>query len=493
MSTSLRLQSARPSWASARSRIQSPVARYGAYCALVALAFLFGGGARGDIQSLVWLRPAAILLGGFALIATPTPAGPLGTPFRLLIAFSIVIIAQLIPLPHGVWTGLPGRDFVAANDRLIGLGDLWRPITLSPNRTINSLFALSLPFAAFLLVRAQGPMWPKRLLLPILGFGALSAVLGLLQILGPSGSPLYFYRITNADAAVGLFSNRNHHAIFLASLLPLIAYVALTTQARASGRLVVLAACLGGAIFSVPLILATGSRAGALLAILALVSTGILWAARAVLADRAKGRGLGRRKRALVVGGAVALIGALGLAYVASRSLAFERLFTEQLDSELRVRLFPQLWRMVWDYFPVGTGYGTFELAYKVSEPMEFLDLQYLNQAHNDLLQFLIEGGVAGAALLLVFGLWFVLRGWRAGARFISQSKARGSIGVAPFAWISLAILLLGSLGDYPLRTPSIMLYAAVLCTLLARAVPPSAATRDVGRDSSRRGDSSVA
>ena len=188
----------------------------------------------------------------------------------------------------------------------------------------------------------------------------------------------------------------------------------------------------------------------------------------------------------------MALIGALGLAYVASRSLAFERLFTEQLDSELRVRLFPQLWRMVWDYFPVGTGYGTFELAYKVSEPMEFLDLQYLNQAHNDLLQFLIEGGVAGA-LLLVFGLWFVLRGWRAGARFISQSKARGSIGVAPFAWISLAILLLGSLGDYPLRTPSIMLYAAVLCTLLARAVPPSAATRDVGRDSSRRGDSSVA
>ena len=123
----------------------------------------------------------------------------------------------------------------------------------------------------------------------------------------------------------------------------------------------------------------------------------------------------------------MALIGALGLAYVASRSLAFERLFTEQLDSELRVRLFPQLWRMVWDYFPVGTGYGTFELAYKVSEPMEFLDLQYLNQAHNDLLQFLIEGGVAGAALLLVFGLWFVLRGWRAGARFISQSKARGS------------------------------------------------------------------
>src|SRR3546814_6402182 len=47
-----------------------------------------------------------------------------------------------------------------------------------------------------------------------------SAVLGLLQILSGPSSPAYLYRIANNDSMVGLFSNRNHHAIFLACTIP---------------------------------------------------------------------------------------------------------------------------------------------------------------------------------------------------------------------------------------------------------------------------------
>jgi O-antigen ligase len=292
-----------------------------------------------------------------------------------------------------------------------------------------------------------------------------------LQILGPSGGHFYLYAITNPDDAVGLFSNRNHQAIFLASTLPLIAYVALRASPKDPKRPLVLGGCIAAILFAVPSILTTGSRNGVVLTLVSLAFAAVLWSARLVLSnDRNNST---RDRKALVMAIAAAFVaGGAALAYMVLRSVAFSRLFSEQLDGELRVQLLPHLFGLVAKYFPAGSGFGTFELAYKSIEPVALLEPHYLNEAHNDLLQFAIEGGLPGILLLVVFMGWFLTLGWRHARGYFSKiSAAKPKVEIGIFAWASLAIVLAGSLGDYPLRVPLVMLYAAVLCTLIGSPV----------------------
>ncbi|MGN6496039.1 MAG: O-antigen ligase family protein, partial [Tsuneonella sp.] len=216
--------------------LYAPAVRLTALYTLLACAFLFGGGARADIYSLILLRPLAILFAGYALVAlSPTQFARMGIPALVVVAMMALAALQLVPLPPAVWTALPGRELVADISRDTGMSAIWRPLTLAPGRTWNTLFALFVPFAAFLLVAIQARRQGDRLLWPILAFGVATALLGLAQVIGPEDGPLYLYRITNPGNAVGLFANRNHNAIFLASLIPLLVYVALRAQA-ANGR-----------------------------------------------------------------------------------------------------------------------------------------------------------------------------------------------------------------------------------------------------------------
>jgi O-antigen ligase len=296
-----------------------------------------------------------------------------------------------------------------------------------------------------------------------------------LQILGPSGGRFYLYAITNPDDAVGLFANRNHQAIFLASVLPLITYVALRADAKDRKRPIVLAGCVAGMVFIIPSILTTGSRNGVLLSIASSAITAVLWSSHQTMVNRRREAEPRRRLIALGIGATI-VGGSLAMAYIVYRSTAFERLLSEQVGGELRVQLLPYLTRLLGAYFPVGSGFGTFELAYKSIEPLSLLEPRYLNQAHNDLLQFIIEGGLPAALLLAAFLCWFLARGWQhAREFFVEGGAAKAEVEIGIFAWASLAIMLAGSLGDYPFRVPSMMLYAALLCMLIG---PPAVARK---------------
>lgn len=450
-------------------RLYSPGSRYAALCSLVAIAFLFGGGSRADIASLVALRPLAILLGAYALIVLRRDQfARLGPPTWLTLAVTLLAALQLVPLPPGLWTTLPGRELVAEISANLGLADIWRPLTLAPGRTTNTLFAMSVPLAAFALVAIQRGGDRRRLVWPLLIAGAVSALLGLLQILGPPKSGLYLYRITNPGVAVGLFANRNHNALFLASLIPLLGYVALSARAFGRRGPLVVAACGGGALFAFPLILVNGSRAGAAAALAMVAATGALWwLYHRPEAGKGSGGALERWAGALMLGG-VALLA--GLTYGLSRSLVSQRLLDEPLGEEMRIKAFSHLLEMIAAYFPVGSGLGSFDLAYKVIEPDELLQPQFLNQAHNDLLQLLIEGGLPAALILLAGLWWFVRAGLRSWRAFTGSARnKREGPDPAIFAFLSLGALLAGSLVDYPLRTPALMCTAVLLCCIIER------------------------
>lgn len=441
-------------------------------------------------MSLVLLRPLSVCMIGYAIFtAAPTMRDARANiPLVIFLCAAALMILQLVPLPPAWWQSLPSGPLIARIGADAGIGEVWRPLTLSPARTQNSLFALGVPIATLLLcARYAGRQ--NWLVWMIVAAGAVDAVLGLLQIIGPADSPFYTYRITNNGLAVGLFANRNHNAIFLASLVPLLAYLALTADPRDRRTGFVRLAAFGGALFILPMVLVSGSRGGTILTFVAIAATTIFW----LLVDRRRehrlSTGPGRPRQLavlLLVGGALALVGAATIFF--SRSMAIDRLLGSSLDTELRAKAFSYLVSLAKDFFPWGSGFGTFDLVYKVVEPDRLLGPLYLNQAHNDALQIAIEGGLAGLVLLLAGLTWFAVRGVRLFARALRFPRHPLAIGVGPSAWLSLAILLAGSLFDYPLRTPALMCVGVILCSLLskgrkaddARRTDPAAAARPV-------------
>lgn len=423
---------------------------------LVVLVVLMGGGSRPDVASIVLLRPLAAMAGGVALLLPARRKG--GAALIILASLAIWMTVQLVPLPPALWTGLPGRELIATIDRAVGDPLGWRAISLGLDGTLNSLFSLVVPAAVLLSWQRLDDRWADRLPLVLLALIGLSAAVGVAQILGPSGGPLYLYRITAPGSAVGLFANPNHQAAALACALPLLGYF----SAREHGfgtpafRIAVAAA---SAVLIIPLLIVTGSRAG--LGVGAVGLIGGLWVARSSLigATAMPSRHVARprsRPIGLLLAGVVG-VGALAVLLWSQRD-SIDRIFAASSPDELRVRLIGRLTARAIDYLPVGSGFGTFEKVWRIDEPLALLSRAYLNHAHNDLAELAVEGGLPAVALLIAALALVALGLFRAGW----SGRPTPAVLRARAGGVMLAVLGLASLVDYPLRTPTGMMLAAL-------------------------------
>jgi O-antigen ligase len=116
---------------------------------------------------------------------------------------------------------------------------------------------------------------------------------------------------------------------------------------------------------------------------------------------------------------------------------------------------------MVQLYFPFGSGAGAFDPVYRIHERNELLSFSYLNHAHNDLLEVVLDAGLLGLLLLLAaiaWWLWKSLRAWRS-ASADNLLPRLGSI--------ILFLTLVASIPDYPARTPMIMAVVVIAAVWL--------------------------
>lgn len=443
--------------------IASPRARIVTFAAFVALVALFGGSARTDISGLVLLRPMAILFCLYAVLVV-SPEQMRSVRAALLIVISLIALAvlQLLPLPPGVWSSLSGREAVVEADMLGGAEEIWRPLTLDPGRTWNTLFALFVPLAAVCLVAAQAERSQRMVLLVLVGAGLLSAGLGVLQAIGGNG--LHLYEITHSGFPVGLFANKNHQAVLLLWLMLAVSFLAANVDPRRRSA----KATVGGALALIavlfPLLILTGSRAGLMLS--AATAIGCGWLLLHSSATRAFLKQGGRRAKFLITVAGLVALGMLMLVLtmlaLSTRQSALSRLFELTAGEDLRALYFGRFLAMARDYFPFGSGLGSFEAAFNAYEPMEHLTPQYMNQAHNDPVQLLIEGGLPAAAIMAAGLLWLGRSGWRVW----HSEKGRGPT-MAVFYCGSILLWLVASVVDYPLRTPlAAMLIAALTAQL---------------------------
>jgi O-antigen ligase len=406
---------------------------------------LLGGSPQG-----IW-RNFILQLGGLALIAWallarrrshPTSAG------RLLLWlcawwFALVLL-QLIPLPPQWWSHLPGRAPVVEGYVLRGESLPWLPLSLAPAETLSILPVLAVPLgliAAVVVLGAYRSRWAVAAL--VLGT-CVSVLLGAVQL--SQGGP-YLFANYNTEQATGLFANSNHQATLLLVTLPFLgALIGQQQESRSRrsatlGRIVI---ALGAVVVIVLGIILNGSMAGlALLLPIALATT-------AVALPRA-----GRVPR-LLIGLALLLMLAAMIALASSTDAG-----SNATSLATRAVIYRITLAAIGDSFPVGTGLGTFQVYYRLYENPALVDSFFINHAHSDPLEWVLETGLPGALLLGALLLWWGTRAFR-----LWRAERPDLIALA--AAIASGAILAHSLVDYPLRDAAIQAVFALCLAFMA-------------------------
>lgn len=297
----------------------------------------------------------------------------------------------------------------------------------------------------------------------LIASGSISVLLGLLQLSQGRSSPFRFYQITNSDDAVGFFANRNHFAALLNCVLVysiawMLNIAATPRRVGEYGRWRTVALIASGA--AVVTLLAGASmarsRAGAGTTILALLSGALLAVGMRGTASRLTPL----RMLAVVVGAGVAL----GMQYALFRLL--ERFAIDPLQ-EARIVFARTTYEAISAYFPWGSGLGTFTRVHPLFESADraLMDT-YVNRAHNDFIEYALESGICGLALVVAAAL---LLGGKLIAAWRSDTEGSNDFDVILQRSSGLVLILVAvhSAFDYPLRTSAMMAVMAIAAGLL--------------------------
>lgn len=427
---------------------------------LLIITFLMGGSTRSDIMSLIVLRPLSVLLlasGCWTLRREQWRDAP------FLCGMAAVTVAllllHLVPLPPALWQALPQREIIAALDRVTGVGAVWRPLSMAPSLTWNALFALAVPLAVLVHGLQVSHQELRRLMILTLVAGAASVLLGVLQTLGDADGGLYLYRASSRGTAVGLFANRNHQAVFLAALMPVLALLTTghNTLARHRGRTLFLLFAAVAVLMVMLLLL--GSRAGLVCGVVGLLSVAIMAGSR-MNRMRERPRWIG----AAIIGGFSIIAILIVVAVASGQATSVRHALNSSSNDDLRFLVWPIAWRAALALLPWGSGIGTYQPVFQLFESTGMLRSTYSNHAHSDWLEVVMTAGIPGVALLTAAVAGYVGalgRTWR-------QRRFPGTA----LAWTGLVIILLcgiGSTADYPLRAP-IMSALFILACLWTRA-----------------------
>ena len=425
--------------------------------AFLCLLWVFGGATRSP-YSLVGLiltgASLVVLAASLWRLRVAIITGSMRQGFALILAATLLVLVQLVPLPAGLWPGLAGREGLMHALSAAGIAPAWHALSLAPALT-RETFLIVLPgFAMFMAATAVAPRHRAAVAMAVVGLALAAALWGLAQRQGGAGGTLYLYGQALRGSATGPFVNRNLQAAGLYVAIPLLFALVVGGLRAHLGRVVMWV--LGGFLLIGVIIVglgATTSRAGILLAMLAVVLSTLLSLRRTVDAKATPA--------AKVVGFASVMAAMLLLVFGLTGIL---RLAQTDFSTDYRAVMSAVSLATMKTYFPWGSGLGTFVPVYALHETPATMMGHFVIHAHNDWLELAIEGGVLAIALMAAFLLWYVAmtwRVWRQGGDGVEDVLARA-------ASLSVLLLLLHSLGDFPLRMPYLMAVFALFLGFMA-------------------------
>jgi O-antigen ligase len=422
---------------------------------IVCLAIILSALAYGTVH--YWALAVFFLGGVTILVLWLIDSWNLGT-FRIsrnvlqlpLIGMFLLGLFQLLPLRHPDDVGTHSIPLVSS-------------LSFDPYSTrfiLVQTAALAIYFAA-VLVFTDTPKRLRLLVRTIGVFGFFLAIFGLTQSF-TSPDKIYWLRQLPQSQAFGPFINRHHFAGYMELALALPLGLVFTGAIEKEKKFIYLFAA---GLMAVALIM-TNSRGGiiSLLAeLIFLVATMGLRRHRHKKKRDAEARPPRFRSAAMKAGLALALIVALfgGVVLLGGEDALTRVVGSVNTDDPTTGRA--HFWSVTVDIIKthpwIGTGLGAFGVVYTGYDSRN--GMYRLEQAHNDYLQTLSDGGIVGAIL----GLFFIVNLFRMGfTRRDSRDDFRR--GVATGAMAGCFAVLVHSFFDFTLHTPANALLFLVLAAL---------------------------
>ncbi|UZK69021.1 O-antigen ligase family protein [Sphingomonas sp. S1-29] len=431
------------------ARIPTADDRQGLGAAFLCGAVLLGGASAAGFVANAIVQLAAVMLVLASLwgrnARSRQAIGDHRWPMILFALTAGMIALQVVALPASIWQSLPQRSAIVQGFALAQVDPGWLPLSLTPDATLAALVALAPPLAIYAAAIGATPADRTLLLRCLVAVAVLSALLGVAQRLHGPDSPLYLYAITNRGSAVGFFANRNHLGTLLLCAVPFCAVLGASAWAdRATSRKGTLQVA---ALTAAMLVLLAGLAITGSVAV-AVMAGPVVAASIAILAA---GRAKHLTRAALLGGAAVLTVAAASVAALPRQSSA---------SDQHRTTIIPTAARAAADHLPLGAGGGSFTAVYPGYEDPAAVTPEYVNHAHSDYVEWLLEYGLPGVAIVATALALWVRATWIA--------WAGGGSDIARAATTALGVVLVHSAVDYPLRTAAIAVIAALATALAA-------------------------
>jgi O-antigen ligase len=281
-------------------------------------------------------------------------------------------------------------------------------------------------------------------------YGAALAGFSLIHAISSNGK-LYWIRQPRMGGWIyGPYVNHNHYAGLMEMLVPIPLVLSLTRLASSKTRTAAAAAAavMAGTIFL------SGSRGG----MLAIAAELVILAALLVKQKRGVRTAIGVGVFLAIVVGLLIWVGGGEL----SRRIATVGPAHSELSRDIRFYINRDGFRMFLKRPILGWGLGTFPVVYP--QFRTFYTNFFVNEAHNDYLQLLVEMGLLGFATML----WFLLTLYTRAVRKIGNWTGEISGAVTLACLLGLSGILVHSAVDFNLQIPANAALFYVLCTVAA-------------------------
>jgi O-antigen ligase len=283
--------------------------------------------------------------------------------------------------------------------------------------------------------------------LAMIFFGALYAFFAIAQELTFNGKIFWFYTPRFQGSPFGSYVDHDHYAGLMEMLVPIPLVVSMGHLLRGGQRALV-AFC---AILTASTIFLSGSRGGMVAFSLEIV----LFAALTLVQRRNPRVAIGLVTLCVLV---LAFLVFLGKGQVLGR--------LGDLGPGIRLEITKDCLRM-FSHRPMwGWGLGTFPTVYPGYR--SFYTNLFINEAHNDYAQLLVETGVLGFSLML----WFLISLYRHGLPTSRCWEFKWDAALSLAALLGCTGILFHSFVDFNLQIPANAALFYVLCALAASKLP---------------------
>ncbi|MGQ0543153.1 MAG: O-antigen ligase family protein [Blastocatellia bacterium] len=369
-----------------------------------------------------------------------------------LIALIILGLIQLLPIGD---SGVPGDLLTIPSSKALSLDPY-------ATRLFIVRLAVCLVYFAAALTFLNSRKRMQKAAFVVIAFGAVMAFFGIIQSLAAPGA-IYGLRPTPQSIPFGPFVNQHHFAGFMEMTSGLVLGLLFGNAVNKDKKLLLWIAL----VLMILAVIFTGSRGGMLsfIGVAAFASfASLLGRNRQISGEADIKPDSFRRKLSIATGALGFMFVVLGLAvFLGSGESLLRSLGLSDNSSDLSSgRL--HYWSVSLDIFAanpiIGAGLDAFGVAFTKYDTLP--GLFRVEQAHNDYLQMLADGGIIGFLCVAAFLVILV----NSALRNIACNEDKFGQGVAIGALAGCIGILIHSFFDFPLRTPSNAFFFLMLSVL---------------------------